>query len=420
MKKVIIVVLIVLLLVIVGSTGCNLVTPKSTNNHPPRAFIDFVSRENANMGVPINFEGHGTDVDGTVVAYNWRSNNDGDLSTSSRFETSSLSPGEHTIYFKVRDNAGVWSAEAQTTVNIFHTSMPASSELPVINAFYATPATISKGQSTTLSWEVSNATSVVIQPKIGNVASSGSSLIAPDATISYSITATNASATISTAIIVTVTTTVVLPFNVTKVATVNGPATGNRPCPATLEFNAEITTDGPGTVTYRWERSDGVKGATQTLTYYEASTQTVTYNWAITTPGIYSARVRTLTPKELVSLDFSTTVVCKAYVVTELRVVSKSASGKYTCPTMITFTSSIKVDGPCTVTYFWVRSDGVNTTRQNITFKEEGTQTQEVTYSWEIEESGAYWARLHTLTPNVMQTPDYATITIELTTECED
>jgi hypothetical protein len=420
MKRVIIVVLIALLLMTVNSLGCNLVTPKSAKNQPPRAFIDSVSRENANVGVPVSFVGHGTDVDGTVVAYNWRSSSDGDLSTSARFETSTLSPGEHTIYFKVRDNAGIWSAEVQTTVNVFHTSMPASGEPPVVHSFYATPATISKGQTTTLNWEVSNATSIVIQPKIGNVASIGSAPITPDATISYSITASNASATISTAIIVTVTTAVVVPYTVTKVATVNGPASGNRPCPDTLEFNAEITTDGPCTVTYRWERGDGVKAANQTLTFYEASTQTVTYKWAVTAPGTYSARVRTLTPEEMVSLDFSTMVICKPYQVTEVLVVSNSLSGKYTCPTTITFTSSIKVDGPCTVTYLWVRSDGVNTPKQSIKFEEEGTQIKEVTYSWVIEESGTYWARLHTLTPNTMQTSAYATVNIELTTKCAD
>ena len=365
MKHAVAVLLIALILVTVFSPGCDLVTPRSApKNQPPRAFIDFVSHENANRGIVITFEGHGTDADGTIVAYSWRSSSDGDLSSSARFETSTLSPGEHTIYFKVKDNAGAWSEEAQRAVNIFHSSMPAIGTPPIIHAFYATPDTISKGQSTTLSWEISDATSVVIQPKVGNVASTGSYKISPDGTISYLITASNANATVSTTVTVTVTAAAVIPFTVTKVVVLNGPASGNRPCPATLEFNAEITADGPCTVTYRWERSDGTKGATQKLTFYEASTQTVTYSWSVSASGTYSARVRTLTPKEIVSLDFSAVVNCKPSYVTDVLVVGSSASGKFACPTTLSFTSSITVDGPCTVTYLWVQSNGVASSAQ--------------------------------------------------------
>ncbi len=44
-------------------------------------------------------------------------------------------------------------------------------------------------------------------------------------------------------------------------------------------FTAQITTNGAGTVTYRWERSDSASAPTQTLTFGAAGTQTVTATW---------------------------------------------------------------------------------------------------------------------------------------------
>ncbi|MEM2839899.1 MAG: clostripain-related cysteine peptidase, partial [Thermoplasmata archaeon] len=82
----------------------------------PVASIDSISPNPANLGQTVNFNGHGTDSDGTIVAYNWRSSIDGQLSTSASFSTSTLSPGAHTIYFKVQDNDLQWSTEVQATL----------------------------------------------------------------------------------------------------------------------------------------------------------------------------------------------------------------------------------------------------------------------------------------------------------------
>ena len=85
----------------------------------PIAYIDSISPNPANQGQLVSFIGHGTDSDGSVVAWNWRSTIDGQLSTSASFSTSGLSVGVHTIYFKVKDNSGLWSTEVsrQLTVN---------------------------------------------------------------------------------------------------------------------------------------------------------------------------------------------------------------------------------------------------------------------------------------------------------------
>ena len=82
----------------------------------------------------LRFEGYGVDNDEdgeSIVAYNWRSNIDGDISTEAAFTIplDSLSSGTHTIFFKVQDNEGYWSEEATTIVVV---NNPPSVYLPLI------------------------------------------------------------------------------------------------------------------------------------------------------------------------------------------------------------------------------------------------------------------------------------------------
>jgi len=78
----------------------------------PVAHIDSIAPSPAFGIDTINLEGHGTD-DGLISQYAWRSSLDGELyvGEEARFDTDTLSLGEHTIYFKVEDNYGVWSEE---------------------------------------------------------------------------------------------------------------------------------------------------------------------------------------------------------------------------------------------------------------------------------------------------------------------
>jgi hypothetical protein len=62
---------------------------------------------------------------------------------------------------------------------------------PAIKSFATSPTSISQGQSTTLSWDVSGATTVTIEPAIGAVGSSGSLQLTPDTSVTYTLTATN-------------------------------------------------------------------------------------------------------------------------------------------------------------------------------------------------------------------------------------
>lgn len=60
---------------------------------------------------------------------------------------------------------------------------------PVISSFTAAPASIERGQSSTLRWSVENATHVTIEPSVGTVQSSGSRQVYPSSTTRYTLTA---------------------------------------------------------------------------------------------------------------------------------------------------------------------------------------------------------------------------------------
>lgn len=78
---------------------------------------------------------------------------------------------------------------------------------PVINSFTADPLTITAGGSSTLSWDVSDATSVSIDHGVGSsLALISSATVSPTVTTTYTLTATNAAGTVTATAQVVVTT----------------------------------------------------------------------------------------------------------------------------------------------------------------------------------------------------------------------
>jgi hypothetical protein len=99
-------------------------------NQPPTAIIDAITPESAKQGKDtVSFIGHGTDPDGSVVAYNWFSSIDGLLNISLAFTkpASELSVGIHTIYFTVQDDYGAWSSAATENLTILQNRPPVAS-----------------------------------------------------------------------------------------------------------------------------------------------------------------------------------------------------------------------------------------------------------------------------------------------------
>lgn len=68
---------------------------------------------------------------------------------------------------------------------------------PVINSFAASPGSIETGETSTLSWSVTGASSASIDQGIGSVALNGSRVVNPAATTVYTLLATNAGGSIT-------------------------------------------------------------------------------------------------------------------------------------------------------------------------------------------------------------------------------
>jgi len=85
----------------------------------PRIFLDHITPDHAQEGELVSFGGHGID-DGLIDRYVWNSSIDGEFysGTEEEFNYTDLSNGTHTIYFKAQDNAGLWSDELSSTLDV--------------------------------------------------------------------------------------------------------------------------------------------------------------------------------------------------------------------------------------------------------------------------------------------------------------
>ena len=182
--------------------GCAYILPAA--NEAPKGYINSISPSEVTAGETVRLSGYGTDSDGQVVGYRWRSDRDGELGTTAELETHSLSVGRHAIFFMVQDNNDAWSAEASGSVTVV-----AAVAAPVtIDAFTASPLAIERGDSVTLTWQVSNARTTTLDHGVGTVSATGSITVTPDETTTYTLTATGDGSTASAAITVSVQTTV--------------------------------------------------------------------------------------------------------------------------------------------------------------------------------------------------------------------
>ncbi len=113
------------------------------------------------------------------------------IGTVSASGTKAVSPTETTTTYVLTATNDTGYMSASTTVTI---SEPV---VPVINNFTANPASISSGQTSSLQWNVSGATSITIDQGIDNVSASGSRDVNPSKTTTYTLTATNREGTVT-------------------------------------------------------------------------------------------------------------------------------------------------------------------------------------------------------------------------------
>ncbi len=107
--------------------------------------------------------------------------------STSTTQTVSYTPGTYSMTVQATDAS---SSIATSTCS----AVVAAPTLPVISTFTANPASITSGQSSTLSWTVGNASSTSIDNGVGTVTSTSTS-ISPAVTTIYTLTAVNPTGT---------------------------------------------------------------------------------------------------------------------------------------------------------------------------------------------------------------------------------
>lgn len=212
-------------------------------------------------------------------------------------------------------------------------------------------------------------------------------------------------------------------------AVVNGATFVSPPssltCPQTFSFNGTLTTNGAGTVTYRWVHSDGFQGPVQSLPFAFASTQNVaTDTWSLNSSFAGWSQIQVLTPNFFASPQANFTLTCVGptftpsattappFAVTSVNA-SVSPTSSSTCPQTFLFDGSITANGSGVATYQWMRSDGSVSPAQTVTFLIAGTQNV-ATDSWTLGAPGfntTGWDRIQVLSPNSISSPQ-ATFTL--------
>jgi hypothetical protein len=175
--------------------------------------------------------------------------------------TQDISPTATTIYTMTAASA---TENVTSAVTLTVNPLP----LPVINSFTVVPATINPGQSATLQWNVSGATTIVIDKGIGGVIPIGSRFVSPTTTTTYILTATNPAGSKSSSATVAVT----QPSAPTIVSFAASPDTVSSGGSTTLSWNVSGATSisidqGIGDVTSIPSKSKQVTSITQTTTF---------------------------------------------------------------------------------------------------------------------------------------------------------
>ena len=204
---------------------------------------------------------------------------------------------------------------------------------PVIDSFTANPATITTGQSATLTWTTTNATSVSISGITGALEANGSTTVSPTETTTYTLTAHGASITVRDTVTVTVNppdpvidtftasstsitsgTEVTLTWTTTNATSVSIPGTSG-----TLEVDGS-TTVSPSTPTTYTLTASGASGTT-------AATATVTINISGWPTAALTANPATITAGQSAALTWTTSDATSVSIDQEVGAVTPLAGG---------------------------------------------------------------------------------------------
>lgn len=199
--------------------------------------------------------------------------------------------------------------DASPNTDVTPTPVPSCSGAPVISSFSVTPNSIEAGQTATLSWgAITNADSAEIDTNVGQIAlGGGTQVVSPASTTTYTLKAVCGSSVQTKQVVLAIGS----GFTVTSVVSSVSPSTFTGVCPKTFDFSASIKANKAGTVTYRWERSDGATDSDKTLTFTGAATLTVTDSWSKGSSGSGWERVKIISPNAMTSNKAEFNLTCQ-------------------------------------------------------------------------------------------------------------
>ncbi len=164
----------------------NVSTPSPQPPPPPAApVINSFTTSSANL------------ISGDSTTLNWSTSNTSSLSLSpnigdvSGLTSFTLSPTSTTDYvLTVNGPGGYTSSTLRINVTTPPPPPPPPTAAPAINSFNASSANLMAGNSTTLTWSTSHATSLSLSPNVGDVSGLSSVSFSPTTTTDYVLTAT--------------------------------------------------------------------------------------------------------------------------------------------------------------------------------------------------------------------------------------
>ena len=227
-------------------------------------------------------------------------------------------PGTHSGTWRLRNPSGtLFGTIVFVKITVPGTPSPTKTSSPTqcsgtpnISSFTASQRIIPVFGSTTLSWgPVTNADHVEIDQGIGDVATPGSINVAPTSTTTYTLTAFCGLDTATAQV------RVLLPFAILGTATNADTTDYTGSCPKTVTFSGTITVNDAGTVTYKWESSDGSNdSAVLSLAFDGPDSKTVTHTWTLGSSGKtltdYWEHLHILSPTNVTSNNATFTLRC--------------------------------------------------------------------------------------------------------------
>jgi len=178
-----------------GGQGIARVTITTGNPAPPTIVSFIANPTTINMGESSQLSWHVINADTVSIST---------LGNEALNGSAPVTPSATTTYI-LTATRGSQSVTAPATVTVNNGT--GGSGVPIIVAFTANPTSITQGATSTLSWQVQNATTVTIDNGVGTVPLNGTRGVSPAATTVYTLTATNANGNASQQATVTVTST---------------------------------------------------------------------------------------------------------------------------------------------------------------------------------------------------------------------